>query len=374
MMQLTTFYRNTISRLFFIAFVLITNLSSFNAAATHSSGADLQYTWVSGNTFKVTVSFYRDCAGVAAPATITLNAKSTSCSRNQNYTLNLVGGTGQEITFPCRTVQTKCTSSGSVNAGYQRYEYSNNVTLPQQCTDWVMSFYVCCRNCAITTLNNPCADNMYIEATLNNVAAPHNNSAQFTNIPVALICVNQSFTYNHGVFDPDGDSLVYSFITPKTFNTSTNTVGTVTFNPGFSSTSPLTSSPATTLNSANGDITMNPTVNGEIGVCAIIVREYRNGVLIGSAIRDMQFLTRICNPNFLPTASGINGTGSFEVTVCPGANINFTISSADPNPADTIVMSWNNSISAATFNTVGAKLPVGTFNWTPTLADARTQP
>ncbi len=373
-MQLTTFYRNTISRLFFIAFVLITNLSSFNAAATHSSGADLQYTWVSGNTFKVTVSFYRDCAGVAAPATITLNAKSTSCSRNQNYTLNLVGGTGQEITFPCRTVQTKCTSSGSVNAGYQRYEYSNNVTLPQQCTDWVMSFYVCCRNCAITTLNNPCADNMYIEATLNNVAAPHNNSAQFTNIPVALICVNQSFTYNHGVFDPDGDSLVYSFITPKTFNTSTNTVGSVTFNPGFSSTSPLTSSPATTLNSANGDITMFPTVNGEIGVCAIIVREYRNGVLIGSAIRDMQFLTRICNPNFLPTASGINGTGSFEVTVCPGANINFTISSADPNPADTIVMSWNNSISAATFNTVGAKLPVGTFNWTPTLADARTQP
>ena len=165
---------------------------------------------------------------------------------------------------------------------------------------------------------------MYIEATLNNVAAPHNNSAQFTNIPVALICVNQSFTYNHGVFDPDGDSLVYSFITPKTFNTSTNTVGTVTFNPGFSSTSPLTSSPATTLNSANGDITMNPTVYGEIGVCAIIVREYRNGVLIGSAIRDMQFLTRICNPNFLPTASGINGTGSFEVTVCPGANINFT--------------------------------------------------
>ncbi len=373
-MQFTTFYKSAFTRLLFIAFVLITNLSTFTASATHSSGADLQYTWVSGNTFKVTVSFYRDCAGVAAPATITLNAKSTTCSRNQNYTLNLVSGTGQEITFPCRSVQTKCTNSGSVNAGYQRYEYSNNVTLPQQCTDWVMSFYVCCRNCAITTLNNPCADNMYIEATLNNVAAPRNNSAQFTNIPVALICVNQSFTYNHGVFDPDGDSLVYSFITPKTFNTSTNTVGSVTFNPGFSSTSPLTSSPATTLNSANGDITMFPTVNGEIGVCAIIVREYRNGVLIGSAIRDMQFLTRICNPNFLPTASGINGTGNFEVTVCPGANINFTVSSADPNPADTIVMSWNNSISAATFNTVGAKLPVGTFNWTPTLADARAQP
>ncbi len=374
MMQFTTFSRSLFTRLLLLAFVLFTNLYSFTASATHSSGADLQYTWVSGNTFKVTASFYRDCAGVAAPATITLNAKSTSCSKNQNYTLNLVAGTGQEITFPCRTVQTKCSNSSSVNAGYQRYEYSNNVTLPQQCTDWVMSFYVCCRNCAITTLNSPCADNMYIEATLNNVIAPRNNSAQFTNIPVALICVNQGFTYNHGVFDPDGDSLVYAFINPKTFNTSTNTVGSVTFNPGFSSSSPLTSSPAVTLNSSNGDITMNPTVNGEIGVCAIIVREYRNGVLIGSAIRDMQFLTRICNPNFLPTATGINGTSNFSVTVCPGSNINFTINSADPNALDTVDMSWNNSIATATFTIVGAKLPVGTFNWTPTLADARAQP
>ena len=143
MIQKTTFYRRFISRLVVVVVVLFTTLSSFQASATHSSGADLQYTWVSGNTFKVTVSFYRDCEGVAAPATITLNAKSTSCSRNQNYTLNLEAGTGQEITFPCRTVVTKCTSSGSVNAGYQRYVYSNNVTLPQQCTDWVMSFFVC---------------------------------------------------------------------------------------------------------------------------------------------------------------------------------------------------------------------------------------
>ena len=374
MLQFPRFLTQLISKLAYFVVALFATLSSFDASATHSSGADLQYTWVSGNTFRVTVSFYRDCAGVAAPATITLNAKSASCVKNQNYTLNLDAASGQEITFPCRTVVTKCTSSGSVYAGYQRYVYSNNVTLPQKCTDWVLSFYVCCRNCAITTLNSPCADNMYIEATLNNIAATANSSPQFTNIPVALICVNQSFTFNHGVYDPDGDSLVYSFISPKTFNTATNTVGTVTFNPGYSSTSPLTSSPAISLNSANGDIAMNATVNGEIGVCAILVREYRNGVLIGSVIRDMQFLTRICNPNLLPTSSGINGTSVFETTVCPGATISFSVNSADPNPADTLVMLWNSSIPTATFTTVGAKLPVGTFSWTPSLSDGRSQP
>ena len=80
---------------------------------------------------------------------------------------------------------------------------------------------------------------MYVEATLNNLLAPTNSSPQFTNIPVAFFCSNQSFTYNHGVVDPNGDSLVYSFITPKTYNTSNNSVGAVTFNAGYSAGNPL---------------------------------------------------------------------------------------------------------------------------------------
>lgn len=342
--------------------------------ATHSSGADLTYTWVSGNTYKVTVSFYRDCAGVAAPGSVTLNAKSTSCSKNQNYTLNLVPGTGQEITFPCRTVQTKCANPSSVYAGYQEYEYTNNVTLPQQCSDWIFSFYVCCRNCAITTLVNPCSDNMYVEATLNNLAFQRNSSPQFTNIPVAFVCVNQSFTYNHGVYDPNGDSLVYSFITPKKYDAATSTVGTVTFNPGYSASSPLTSSPAVSLNPTTGDINMFATANGEIGVTAILVKEYRNGVLIGSVVRDMQFLTKVCNPNLLPVASGINGTNIFATVGCPSSTLSFTVNSTDPNPTDTILMYWNGVIPGATFTTTGVLNPVGTFTWTPTPADARSQP
>lgn len=215
---------------------------------------------------------------------------------------------------------------------------------------------------------------MYVEATLNNVLAPSNSSPQFTNIPVAFLCTNQSFTYNHGVVDPDGDSLVYSFITPKTYNTSNNTVGAVTFISGYSATSPLTSSPAVSLNATTGDINMRPTSNNEIGVAAILIREYRNGVLIGSVIRDLQFLTTTCTLNFLPSASGINGTGVFSAVACPGTPLSFTINSSDANAADTVIMTWNNVIPGGTFTTVGAKIPVGTFTWTPTVAQARPQP
>lgn len=345
-----------------------------NAKATHAAGADLQYTWISGKTYQVTVSFYRDCAGVAAPASITLNAKSTSCSENRDYTLNLVSGTGQEITFPCYSVQTKCSSSSSSFTGYQKYTYSNNVTLPQFCSDWIFNFYICCRNCAITTLNNPCSDMMYIEATLNNLVAPSNSSPRFTNVPVAFLCTNQSSVYNHGVIDPNGDSLVYSFVAPKTYNTGNNTVGNVTYNSGYSASQPLTSSPAVTMNSSNGDIKVNPTVNGEVGVAAILVKEYRNGILIGSVIRDMQFLTKVCNPNLLPSSSGINGSAIFDTTVCVGTSISFTINSSDPNAADTVNMSWNNGITGATFSTSVSTRPVGTFSWTPGLSDARSQP
>ena len=360
--------------LFAFLVILGSVILSNNVYATHASGADLQYRWISGRTYEVTASFYRDCAGVAAPASISLNARSASCAENQDYTLNLVAGSGQEITFPCRAVQTICTNSGSAYSGYEQYLYKNNITLPQNCTDWIFSFYICCRNCAITTLNSPCSENLYVEGTLNNVIAPTNSSPKFTNIPVAFLCINQSFTYNHGVIDPDGDSLVYSFITPKTYNTSTFTVNNVTFNAGYSATQPLTSSPAVTINSFNGDITMFPTVNGEIGVTAILIKEYRNGVPIGSVIRDMQFLTRDCGTNFLPSASGINGTAVFDTSACPGSTISFTVNSSDPNAADTVTMTWNNGINGATFSTAGALLPQGTFTWTPTPADARSQP
>ncbi len=349
-------------------------LNSKSTFATHSAGAELSYTWISGNNFEVKASFFRDCAGVSAPNSISLNVKSASCGKNIDFTLNKEAGPIQEITYPCYTVQTKCTNSSSPYLGYQKYVYSNIITLPQQCSDWNFNFFICCRNCAITTLSNPCNNNMYIEATLNNLIAPTNSSPKFTNVPVAFICVNQTSTYNHGVIDLNGDSLVYSFISPRTYNTATTATGNVIFNPGFSYTSPLTASPATTINSINGDITMTPTALNEIGATAILVREYRNGALIGSVIRDMQFITMNCNPNILPVASGINGTAQFSATACPGIPFSFTVNSSDANPADSVFMTWNSAITNATFTTSSSTRPTGTFSWTPSISDARSQP
>ena len=177
--------------------------------ATHISGADLSYKWISGNTFEVTLTLYRDCSGIAAPSSPVIKYSSASCNKKLTLTLSKVPGTGQEITHPCSTSVTKC--QGGTLAGIQEYQYRATVTLPAQCTDWVFGYDICCRNCAITTLNfSGCANvpATYVEATLNNVAAPTNSSPIFTNIPVTFVCIGQPFLYNHGAYDSNGDSII----------------------------------------------------------------------------------------------------------------------------------------------------------------------
>ena len=359
--------------------------SSQKSYATHAAGADLTYRWVSNSpsghqsTYEVTGTFYRDCAGVVAPKNLTITATSVSCgftgSNARSATIDSIRGTGLEITFPCTSTVTTCMNSGSTNPGFQKYVYRGLITLPERCSDWTFSYQVCCRNCAITTMSqpSPCSSvtvttNIYVEAKLDNLNFSNNNSPTFNNFPVAFICLGQSFTYNHGVTDLDGDSLYYELIDAKA---SSSTI--IPYINPFSGTNPLNSLPAVSINSSTGDITMTPQAL-QVGVVAIRVKEYRAGVLIGSVIRDMQFIVRSCGANNLPTASGINGTTKYSAMVCAGNSISFTINSNDIDAGQIVSMTWDNGISGATFTTAGSPHPTGTFTWNTTLANARSQP
>ncbi|HRP61603.1 MAG TPA: hypothetical protein PK833_15130, partial [Vicingus sp.] len=74
MKQLTFFLR-----LKMLTVVLATLLYSGNAFATHAQSADITYQCLGGNQYEIQVSFYRDCAGVAAPNTVSVNLSSASC-------------------------------------------------------------------------------------------------------------------------------------------------------------------------------------------------------------------------------------------------------------------------------------------------------
>ena len=340
--------------------------------ATHLAGSDISYTCLGGNTYRVELTFYRDCAGSPAPLGVGIEFRSASCNQYFTDTLLRVVGTGGEITYPCATQVTSCEDSTSSIPGIQQFKYTGIVTLPLQCADWVISWSYCCRNCDITTMvqQSPCVSGsnpgMYIEATLDNLNFACNSSPRFTNIPVSFVCLGQSFTFNHGVTDPDGDSLVYSLVNPMR-----NSTDSIPFVSGYSASNPITSVPALGINVNTGDITMTPTMI-EVGVLSVLVKEYRNGVLVGSVVRDMEIYVRPCTNN-LPTESGINGTNRRDTTICPGTQICFNIMSNDVDSGQIVTMTWNQAIAGATFTISGFPHPIGNFCWTSPLAAVGTQ-
>jgi hypothetical protein len=77
------------------------------ARATHILGGQLTYRYVSGNTYEVTLSFYRDCTGISLPTTAIVTARSSSfCSGGSTVTATLQA-TGMAVlgAFYCPVVR-----------------------------------------------------------------------------------------------------------------------------------------------------------------------------------------------------------------------------------------------------------------------------
>ncbi|MBC8265754.1 MAG: gliding motility-associated C-terminal domain-containing protein [Flavobacteriales bacterium] len=325
--------------------------------------------------YLITVKFYRDCGGISAPSSFTLNYSSASCGQSGSATLSQVSG-GQEITPICPSYTTTCQNSWASITGIQEYTYQTTITLPSQCPDWVLSVCECCRNGAITTISG--SPQLCVEAVINNTASvtPCNNSPTFSVLPVPFICNGMTYCYNNGATDVDGDSLVYSLVTPLT-----NT-GTVNYLGGYSTNNPAGGT--TMFDPVTGNLCLT-TVNTLVTVIAIKVSEYRNGVLIGSVIRDIQVNVINCSNNS-PLLSGFGGNPtnvnnsptSADYTFCADgvSPINLTINGSDPNATNNLTMVWNNSIPGATFNVSGnnTNSPIGTFSWVPTAANASNIP
>ncbi|MFM2135233.1 MAG: hypothetical protein RL021_633 [Bacteroidota bacterium] len=348
--------------LWLFLFCLTTALmNNHKASASHTMGADLTYTHVGGNSYRVTLSFYRDCAGIPAPTSVPVKVLSASCGDSLGVVCNPRTGSGREITPNCSNAVTTC--NGGTFTGIQEWIYDGVVTLPNACSDWTFSYNLCCRNAAVTNISNPTAATFYIYATLNNTSGRVNNSPDFTNNPVPFLCLGQQFAFNHGAYDSDGDSLVFQLITPQR----TATTNVVYIAP-FSATNPLSSSPATSFNPVNGDIIMTPQ-NMEVTVMAVLVKEYRNGVLIGTVERDLQLTVMTCSNN-LPSLTGINGTNNFTIDVCAGQQVCFDVFSSDADSAQRVTIEWNNSIPGASLSQSTGTRPSARFCWTPSEANA----
>lgn len=315
-----------------ITMLIFTTIST---KASHMAGMDLAIINISSNTYRVVLSFYRDCSGVTAQPIVNFSFSSaTNPGLNFTATGSLVSGTGQIITNNCLLSPSTC--NGGSSFGAQLHVYDVIVTLPPA-PDWVISYSLCCRNSS-HTIQSPTLMSAYIEATLDNLHAPANSSPVFQALPVLVLACNTTQHINFNCFDIDGDSLTYQLVTP--YNNGPGSY--ITWIPPSSAQQPFPSNPPMSLDPQTGILTVTPTVS-IVSPMAVLVEEWRNigGVptKIGSILRDIQIIVDTAGSSLTPVAGGIDFQKDgyqttdtlYNIIACQGDQMDFNIYGYDPD-------------------------------------------
>jgi gliding motility-associated-like protein len=376
-------------------FLVLALVASFlipnSSKASHAAGGELVYEWVTGNTFRFTLKFYRDCTGINEPPNFGICYKDGCSNTVYHDTLGKVqftlpggGANGAPVSTGC-SADTKCTNVNSVIPGFREWWYQNDITLPAQCNNWTFWVSESARN----TVNNLTGGNLYISAFLNNFDAPTNSSAQFTFQPVPYLCLNQFYTYNNGAYDPDGDSLVFESIQPQTSNSTAGTGTTSCTNPGIGNVAyslgtynPLNNPMACSLFAVNpntGLVQVTPTALG-LNVVTVKVSEYRNGILVGEVRRDIQIATINCNITYPSSALNTTTVGNLNFNIntlyyeaCPLDTVTFCVLMTGPiDTANISVVTNANTVltgSLVSITGYGTDSALACVAWIPGILD-----
>ena len=383
-----------------ILFLLATLFISTSSYANHILGMDLFYTWVSGNTYKITVVIYGDCGSSTAPAFAALNTASPRvCILRGNNPVNTISlnieapTAGVDISPVClsQVGLTQCEDPNSTIPGIIKFVYSAIYTLPPPVVSNVWRFAFlgdltnsqAGRSVNITNIVNPGPTLIQLVDTLDNSVYPNNSNAQFSVIPTPFFCLNKPDSYNPGAVSPVGDSLSVINLIPAMdapppggpqcqFGGSVNYTG-VAWNPPYtpiSATTPL----KVVANSYSYDATtgqLNFTPNAlQRSTIVYNVREFRSGHFVGSCQREMNFLVQNCTSN--PPTGGIAGVSngiivdSAHLTTCGNSGpFSFYFDPREPGTPNSITVTWSGVPAGAVINVTGNGTPTPhvTFSW-----------
>ncbi|HEX5002946.1 MAG TPA: PKD domain-containing protein [Bacteroidia bacterium] len=324
------------------------------AFSTHLMGGSMTYTYSGSgggmDNYHVTLKIYRYCdasGGGTAPLDFSmLLGIYTQDPLNPNndkvwYTTeNLTLTSSQFITPPaagptCNFSTTVCVEEGIFEA---------DISLPPGSGGYHLMVERCCRNGNIVNLSTPGSIGMTYSCFI--PPAPIlNSSPQFSDLPVPYMCAGDTISIVNNAVDPDGDSLVYAFVTPYSgYSSSGNPIPDpqidnnpytfpippVLYNPGYSMAAPFGPGGYSSIDPVTG-LTNYMIPNQGFYVVAIEIREYRNGQLIATIRRDLQLIAITCPPNTIPALSNANGSGTTNYTITEGQTICFPVTFTDPN-------------------------------------------
>ncbi len=351
--------------------ILTASLFSFNVTkANTAAGGELIYIYLGDDqsskpAYQVILKLYTDCGGSAAPDSMPLCVKNTC---NNNIISQKMGQwippppnpnpNGKIIGISCPNVITTCTDPSATLTGYREYWYTGILKLPTQCSKWIFSTHIANRNNSIN-LQNSTSQPFYIEATLNNSTTNRNSSPYYSIGPEITIEKDYPFSYNSGALDGDGDSLVTYLVNAKTGVTAcTDTPKNMAFtnaNPSYNLTNnPIQTNNTFVLNPGTGQYGFIPDALGTSNI-TIRTDEYRNGVLIGSIMRDQQMQVVPADP-FYGGSVNVKCNSvrvpdlTKEIIVCVDETFSFCYDVVSENPSARLYISDN----LASLNMIGA--------------------
>ncbi len=385
------------------ALLILSALTISYSYATHLVGGSIGYEYLgkfgANYRFRITLTTYTDCgptSQIPAPEDPIQPVgiyehdvqNDPTAGGNKNFLTNL-----QLNLISTQTIEPDQPSGCSVGANtcINKGVYEGTVDLPLNFTGYHVVYERCCRNGSIANLiaDESMAFYCYISPPLLG-----NSSPVFTDDPVPFLCVGDTTTILNSAYDPDGDLLTFSFVTPYD-GEATNAnpapapqnpflvwpIQNVTYAGGYSMAQPFGAGGYNNISGSTGLTTYYPPTVGDY-VVAIEIKEFRNGNLIGITRRDLQLLVLNCPNNPAPVIDANLGTTNTVFNVEAGETICFDYGYNDPN-GDSVTITSSGAIfdpaltnPAATITSPVSGLDTASteFCWTTDCNQARTAP
>jgi gliding motility-associated-like protein len=295
--------------------ILLLIFSSFTKCfGSHISGGEMIYEYVGPGSlpntkiYKITLILFRDenCSSCAVmPGLVRIGVFNNNNNAQVSSSPFNISKTSESV-VPVTPPSICMTNPPALNYHMATYEFT--IELTDNVRGYTAAYQTCCR---ITPMENVftipppgqgegSTYNCTIPGT-NQLPTGNNSSPQFRTL-LSPVCFGANFVFDFSAFDPDGDSLVYSFCDAYNRGLATNSANvtpsappyeSVNYINGFSGGSPLGSQAV--LNRQTGIISgFAPPNPGRYVIC-VCVSEYRDGVLIGNHRKDFILTISSCS-------------------------------------------------------------------------------
>lgn len=417
---LSKFTGEKVTKAFFVCLFLLSSTVSF---ATHLIGGNMGYEFIGpdptnpANTlYRITLDAYMDCnsvnwgpgggfpeqqvnvgifQGELSPANAIGYTTDINLSRIDS---NAVDPNLPQICDPFNLLANVCV---------YLVRYEGTVSLAPSTLGYWVVYDRCCRPGGIVNLNNSgqqsFAYTTWIPADNNGLIS--NSTAQFTDTLLSYICLTDTAYISNSATDPDGDSLVYTLVSP--FIGLTGQGGTsnppqlpyfdpimdpyvfppsiITYQGGYSLTNLLGAGGFSSVNPSTGLTRFLTNLPGAY-VATVEITEYRNGNIVGVTSRNMQLIADNCPNNNMPIqdVSNLDSTAvnplNYEVEAGLSLCFDLEYNDLDNDPLEFTATSdiFNSAITiptaTATSPVTGIGTVTGTICWTTSCAQGRTAP